>query len=165
MYTYMNMSMLRVVYNTYTQVHVRVALKMKPKLKKTSTCTTIGHQAVCLWWAVASHLCCTHMTCNTHIPSHPSAAEEAWCWSKHTQHIAWLFNISLKAAYGRIESCSSDLWYILHCVGIQDHCLAKVQCMGTCYTTKHSYMLLTQPSEVESVNNVLMKFLLISYLR
>ena len=31
----------------------------------------------------ASHLCCTHMTCNTHTPDHPNAADEAWYWPKH----------------------------------------------------------------------------------
>ena len=30
----------------------------------------------------ASHLCCTCMTCDTHTPSHPSTADEAWYWPK-----------------------------------------------------------------------------------
>ena len=35
----------------------------------------------------ASYLRCTRMTCNTHIPCHPSAADEAWYWLKRVMRI------------------------------------------------------------------------------
>ena len=40
-----------------------------------------------VWYTKASHLCCTCMSCNTHTPSHPSAADEAWYWPKCVLHI------------------------------------------------------------------------------
>ena len=42
-----------------------------------STIPTYGvYIHVWLWRSKASHLCCTCMTCNTHTPGHPSAADE-----------------------------------------------------------------------------------------
>ena len=41
----------------------------------------------CTHYMVRSHLCCMCMTCDTHTPGHPSAADEVWYWLKHILHI------------------------------------------------------------------------------
>ena len=43
-----------------------------------------------LWILKASHRCCMCITCNTHTPSHPSAADEAWHWPKRVLRIGRL---------------------------------------------------------------------------
>ena len=40
-----------------------------------------------------NHLCCMCMTCSAHIPSHPSAADEAWHWPKRILRSGRLVNI------------------------------------------------------------------------
>ena len=58
---------------------------------------------------VHSHLCCTCMTCDTHTPSHPSAADEAWYW----QNTSCTLGDCLTS---RPEGCSQprELWFSIY---------------------------------------------------
>ena len=67
-----------------------------------------------------SHLCCMCMTCDTHTPSHPSTADEAWYWLIHVQLCTGLLQ-------------PKELWFNLFMLFMYMY-----TCTYTCTCTSHA---------------------------